>query len=215
MIDIDSQWDYNDPAGSEMRLRALIPQAEQSGDAALEAELLTQIARAMGLQMRFDEAHALLDDAQALLTPDMPQAAVRVALERGRLINTAGDPGAAFPHFRMGMGLCPRHAAGHPRHRRGAHAGDCDRRARGARLERAGARHRRQQRRRTGARMGRIAVQHPRLGVSRSGRLQPRLAGVPRGVAVPRGAGRTADNPGRCVVRGPLSALAGACTTRR
>ncbi|GIK27843.1 MAG: hypothetical protein DWB44_07125 [Chloroflexi bacterium] len=99
MIDIDSQWDYNDPAGSEMRLRALIPQAEQSGDAALEAELLTQIARAMGLQMRFDEAHALLDDAQALLTPDMPQAAVRVALERGRLINTAGDPGAAFPHF--------------------------------------------------------------------------------------------------------------------
>ncbi|MBK9124638.1 MAG: tetratricopeptide repeat protein [Chloroflexi bacterium] len=104
MIDIDSQWDYNDPAGSEMRLRALIPQAEQSGDPALEAELLTQIARAMGLQMRFDEAHALLDDAQALLTPDMPRAAVRLALERGRLINTAGDPGAAFPHFEWAWG---------------------------------------------------------------------------------------------------------------
>ena len=82
----------------------------------ISPELLTQIARAMGLQMRFDEAHALLDDAQALLTPDMPQAAVRVALERGRLINTAGagcHPSAAdLPRGGIGHEWRQRHRYG-------------------------------------------------------------------------------------------------------
>ena len=57
--------------------------------------LLTQVARALGLQERYDEAHALLDD----LAVSDDEVVVRVSLERGRLLRSAGDPDAARPHF--------------------------------------------------------------------------------------------------------------------
>ena len=50
--------------------------------------LLTQVARALGLQERYDEGHAVLDD----LAVGRPEVATRAALERGRLLRSAGDP---------------------------------------------------------------------------------------------------------------------------
>ena len=47
--DIDSLWDYNDPAATEAQFRALLPRVQAEGDADYEAELLTQLARAQGL----------------------------------------------------------------------------------------------------------------------------------------------------------------------
>ena len=90
---LDELWDFSDPAGSEARLRAA---AEESTDAAYRAELETQVARALGLQERYDEADAILD----AVSGDSPVIAVRAALERGRLRNSSGDPDAAVPLFR-------------------------------------------------------------------------------------------------------------------
>lgn len=89
---LDELWDFSDAAGSEARLRAA---AADETDAAARAELETQVARALGLQERFDEADAVLD---AVAIEDAAVAA-RAALERGRVRNSAGDPEAAVPYF--------------------------------------------------------------------------------------------------------------------
>lgn len=91
MADLTSLWDFDDPAGSEQRLRAATDIAEGTD----RLVLLTQVARALGLQQRYDEGHALLDT----LAVSDPEVAARVSLERGRLLRSAGDPDAARPHF--------------------------------------------------------------------------------------------------------------------
>ena len=53
----DTLWNYSDPKGTEAKFRELIPQAKESGDTSYYAQLLTQIARAEGLQRKFEEAH--------------------------------------------------------------------------------------------------------------------------------------------------------------
>ena len=89
---LDELWDFTDPAGSESRLRAA---ADREKDAAARAELHTQVARALGLQERFADAHAVLD----AVSIDDDAVAVRAALERGRLRSSAGDPEAATAYF--------------------------------------------------------------------------------------------------------------------
>ena len=69
-----------------------------------QAELLTQVARALGLQERFDEAHLLLD----ALAPLTPVVATRVLLERGRLFRSAGDLPAAVSTFEAAMAAAGR-----------------------------------------------------------------------------------------------------------
>ncbi|MCW2771779.1 MAG: hypothetical protein JWN91_105 [Nocardioides sp.] len=91
MTDATSLWDFDDPAGSERRLR----DAADIAEGADRLVLLTQVARALGLQERYDAGHALLDD----LTLNDDEVAARVSLERGRLLRSAGDPEAARPHF--------------------------------------------------------------------------------------------------------------------
>ncbi|WP_374454875.1 tetratricopeptide repeat protein [Nocardioides sp.] len=84
-------WDFDDPAGSERRFRTLADEA--GGDEASRA--LTQVARALGLQERYADGHAVLDG----LSPTDPEARVRIDLERGRLLRSSGDGAAALPHF--------------------------------------------------------------------------------------------------------------------
>lgn len=95
---LDDLWDFADAVGSERRLRAAFDTAT---DPVERRELRTQIARAMGLQERFTEAHGVLD----ALDLDEPVVAVRAALERGRLHNSAGAPVEATWHFRRAAAL--------------------------------------------------------------------------------------------------------------
>jgi tetratricopeptide (TPR) repeat protein len=97
--DVDAWWDYDQPAESERRFRELLPQAEASGDPGYHAELLTQIARAEGLQRKFTSAHATLDAAAELIGGAGGRPRVRYLLERGRAFNSAGSPGQARPLF--------------------------------------------------------------------------------------------------------------------
>ena len=84
MTDPTSLWDFADPAGSEQRFRLAAEDAEGRD----RLVLLTQVARALGLQERYDDAHALLDD----LAAGDDEVATRIVLERGRLLRSAGSP---------------------------------------------------------------------------------------------------------------------------
>lgn len=91
--ELRAMWDFDHPDRSESVLRAA---ADGSAAAPVrQAELLTQVARAMGLQGRFDEAHRVLD----ALAPASEALAVRMLLERGRLHRSAGDAAPAVSCF--------------------------------------------------------------------------------------------------------------------
>ena len=92
--ELDALWDFDDPAASEARFRERL--ARMTPGAVSAAELETQLARALGLQNRFDKADVVLDGVKH----DHPVVRTRIALERGRLRNSAGDPAAAIPYFR-------------------------------------------------------------------------------------------------------------------
>lgn len=82
MIDPTPLWDFDDPTGSEQRFRA----EAEAADPEDRLVLMTQVARALGLQEKYDEGHAVLDD----LSPTEDEVAVRIVLERGRLFRSAG-----------------------------------------------------------------------------------------------------------------------------
>lgn len=92
-------WNWEHADSTEAKFKALLPEAEASGDRDYLAQLLTQIARTQGLQQQFEEAHRTLDRAQSLLRADMPKARVRYLLERGRTHNSSGNPSEARSLF--------------------------------------------------------------------------------------------------------------------
>ena len=91
MTDPTALWNFDDPAGSEQRFRTAADTAEGTD----RLVLMTQVARALGLQERYDEGHAVLDH----LAADDAEVATRVSLERGRLLRSGGEPDEARPHF--------------------------------------------------------------------------------------------------------------------
>ena len=96
---LDQLWDFDDPALSEARFRAAA--ADPAYDADERAELTTQLGRAIGLQGRYEEADALLD----AIDGDEPTVAVRVLLERGRVLNSSGHAQMAVPLFEQAAEL--------------------------------------------------------------------------------------------------------------
>lgn len=99
----DILWDYDHPAETESRFRALLPTTE--ADPARRAELLTQIARAQGLQRQFAAAGATLDGVETELAALPLRPRVRYLLERGRVFNSGGDPAGARPYFEEALRL--------------------------------------------------------------------------------------------------------------
>lgn len=99
MPDFDLRWDYGNPAQEEERFTGLLAAAAAEADAEYHLGLLTQIARAQGIQQRFADAHATLDSVESLLTPDLKSAPIRYLLERGRAFNSDGQRERALPLF--------------------------------------------------------------------------------------------------------------------
>jgi tetratricopeptide (TPR) repeat protein len=95
--EFDLLWDYDQPAESEARFRELLAKKEEGSSDYVQ--LLTQIARAQGLQRKFDEAHETLDQAERLLTEELKRARIRYLLERGRVFNSSRQPEQAYPYF--------------------------------------------------------------------------------------------------------------------
>ena len=98
-FDFDQLWNYGNPERTEQQFRALIPAAQAHPDPEYYPQLLTQIARTFSLRRKFDEAHAVLDQAETLLQEHTPIAWIRYLLERGRSFNSAGDKSQALTLF--------------------------------------------------------------------------------------------------------------------
>lgn len=99
--DFDSLWDYSHPDQTETRFLEILPQFPEDDPARLE--LLTQIARAQGLQREFSDAHLMLDEVEKQLEINPSRARVRYLLERGRVFNSSGQPDEARTFFDQAM----------------------------------------------------------------------------------------------------------------
>jgi tetratricopeptide (TPR) repeat protein len=95
MPELDDLWDFDDPVASEGRFRGAIEAAEAGGDPWAADEARTQLARALGLQGRFEDGHNVLDRVDADHTAD-DRIRVRARLERGRLRRSSGDVAASM-----------------------------------------------------------------------------------------------------------------------
>jgi len=103
---LDAQWDYGKAAASEQRFRAELAKWPPGSAQAYEAR--TQIARALGLQRKFDDAQAMLDVVEANLSNASAHLRVRYLLERGRTFNSSGSPERAVPLFVEALELAER-----------------------------------------------------------------------------------------------------------
>jgi tetratricopeptide (TPR) repeat protein len=103
--EFDRLWNYSKPAETEKTFRELLEKSKESKDPrdpedlSWLLQLKTQIARTLGLQRKYEEAHALLDQIERELTPELKRARVRYLLERGRTLNSSGKPEKARPLF--------------------------------------------------------------------------------------------------------------------
>ena len=103
---LDSQWDFGKLAVSEQRFRAEL--AKWPADSTQAQEVRTQLARALGLQRKFDDAHAVLDAVEAKLPSTPAHVRIRYLLERGRAFNSSGAPQRAVPLFTEALTLAER-----------------------------------------------------------------------------------------------------------
>jgi tetratricopeptide (TPR) repeat protein len=92
-------WNFGNPSETEKKFREILSRAEMSHDISYHAQLLTQIARTQSLQAKFEQAHAILDTVEKMLTPDLKLAKVRYLLERGRTFNSSDHQDKALPLF--------------------------------------------------------------------------------------------------------------------
>jgi tetratricopeptide (TPR) repeat protein len=99
--DFDALWDYSHPDKSEEKFRETVLQIPEDHPAHLE--LLTQIARAQGLQRKFDKAHQTLDQVEKRLREYPSRAKIRYLLERGRVFNSSRKPERARPFFEQAL----------------------------------------------------------------------------------------------------------------
>src|SRR5262249_45711720 len=97
-VALDRWWDFSHPVESEARFRAELERLPPGSVARLE--LLTQVARAQGLDRRFDAAHATLDQVEKKMSGRPARVTVRYLLERSRVYNSSGAPDKALPLFR-------------------------------------------------------------------------------------------------------------------
>ena len=95
--DFDALWDYSQPDETEARFREVLLQIPEDDPAFLE--LLTQIARAQGLQRKFEKAHQTLNQVERRLGEVVSRPKIRYLLERGRVFGSSGQPERARPCF--------------------------------------------------------------------------------------------------------------------
>jgi tetratricopeptide (TPR) repeat protein len=101
--DFDAQWNFGNPAASEQTFRSILAE-QMAAPLDYRLALRTQIARTLGLQRKFDEAHALLDEVERELS-NGGVARIRYLLERGRVLNSSSRALEARPLFMQAMEL--------------------------------------------------------------------------------------------------------------
>lgn len=100
---INSLWNYSEPQTSQLRFEHLIQKTNCQREQAYCLEALTQVARAQGLQAKFQAAHENLDRVRDQDFAGSKRVEVRYLLERGRLLNSAGQASLSVPLFKSAM----------------------------------------------------------------------------------------------------------------
>lgn len=103
--EFDKLWNFGKPAETEAKFREVLKQYETDSDLDYILQLKTQIARTQGLQRKFDEAHATLDEVKVILLDDTPVSEIRYNLERGRVYNSSKQKAEALPYFLKAFAL--------------------------------------------------------------------------------------------------------------
>ena len=103
-IELQSQsllklWDFSDPSASADRFARFRARAHEAGLGELVAMTDTQIARTHGLERRFDDGIALIDAIEGSHPKASGELAVRLGLERGRLLHSSGEKADSEQHF--------------------------------------------------------------------------------------------------------------------
>ncbi len=110
--DFDRLWDYSHPDNSERRFREILPAALDSLDFSYLAQLLTQIARAESMQRKYQEAQKTLDRVDKALPKADGRTLIRYLLERGRVVNSTGNPEDAKRLFTQAFELATKSKEG-------------------------------------------------------------------------------------------------------
>jgi tetratricopeptide (TPR) repeat protein len=103
---IRQRWDFGDPSASYDVMTAEAAASPPGSTDRLVWQ--TQAARALGLQGRYEEADRLVDQAAGAadrhpVTSATRHARARIAIERGRILNSSGDPASAWAWFEQAM----------------------------------------------------------------------------------------------------------------
>ncbi|MBK9248534.1 MAG: hypothetical protein IPM69_10580 [Ignavibacteria bacterium] len=101
----DALWNYSKPEETEQKFREILSGISVEDHTEYYASLLTQIARTLGLQMKFDEAHKTLNEVEKLIDESMIKARVRLMLERGRAFRSSGSVPQSIPCFEQAYSL--------------------------------------------------------------------------------------------------------------
>ncbi|KAJ3063856.1 hypothetical protein HDU99_004677, partial [Rhizoclosmatium hyalinum] len=110
---------WSNPSETEQAITEYIASNKIEAGTIEHAEFLTQLARAQGLQKHFDQANETLSkvkstfelvesqledaDSDSDAARSARRVRVRYLLERGRVLNSSGNPEAAIAPFRMAM----------------------------------------------------------------------------------------------------------------
>lgn len=99
VTDFDKLWNYNKPEETEKKFREVLSRTKKEDNIDYYLQLQTQLARTQGLQMKFEEAHKILDEVEKELTPEMIVPRIRYNLERGRTFNSSGNKLKSIHYF--------------------------------------------------------------------------------------------------------------------
>lgn len=101
MVDnFNKLWNYSKPEETEKKFREILQEVKSSGNRSAYLQLQTQLARTQGLQMKFDEAHKILDEVEKELDKENIQLVrIRYLLERGRTFNSSKQKEKALELF--------------------------------------------------------------------------------------------------------------------
>lgn len=96
----DKLWDYSKPEETEKKFREILPEVKNSGNRSAYLQLKTQLARTQSFQMKFEEAHKILDEVEnELEKEDIKLVRIRYLLERGRTFNSSKQKDKALELF--------------------------------------------------------------------------------------------------------------------
>ncbi len=101
-------WDFGEPRVSEGRFVRFAQRADEAGDRELAGMAMTQIARAMGLDRRFDEGVGLIEALRDKFPCADGELAVRIELEHGRLMNSSGMRERSVAFFESAWSIAQR-----------------------------------------------------------------------------------------------------------